>query len=117
MVEVLEGRTKTPAAKTEGKAKTAKGTAPAPPDSSLVVPWDADYLYYTVREPFPSRSSEANLVFGKVTAEQPLTVLSQMPEHGVIFSDGVEQDYLEFASGTTAVVTMSESKGVLVQKP
>src|SRR5262249_9673577 len=27
-------------------------------------PWDANYLYYTVREPFPTRTTGASLVFG-----------------------------------------------------
>jgi predicted acyltransferase len=38
-----------------------------------------------------------------------------MPEHGVIFSDGIEQDFVEFNSGTKAVIGISERKGVLVQ--
>jgi NAD kinase len=76
--------------------------------------WESDYLYYTVREPFPSRSSGASLVFGKVTPKEPLMLLSQMPESGVIFSDGVEADYLEFNSGSQAVVTVAEKKGYLV---
>jgi hypothetical protein len=29
--------------------------------------WDIDYLYFSVREPFPSRTSKADIVFGKVT--------------------------------------------------
>ncbi len=76
--------------------------------------WESDYLYYTVREPYPSKASGATLVFGKVTAKEPLQVLSQMPENGVIFSDGIEADYLEFNSGTQAVVGMAEKKGHLV---
>jgi NAD kinase len=76
--------------------------------------WESDYLYYTVREPFPSRSSGASLVFGKVTRKEPLKLLSQMSENGVIFSDGIEADYLEFNSGTQAVVGVAEKKGYLV---
>lgn len=76
--------------------------------------WESDYLYYTVREPFPSKSSAATLVFGKVTPQQPLTLISQMPEKGVIFSDGIEADYLEFNSGTEAKITLAEKKGHLV---
>ncbi len=30
--------------------------------------WDADYLYFTVREPFPTKKTGASLVFGRVTA-------------------------------------------------
>jgi NAD kinase len=76
--------------------------------------WESDYLYYSVREPFPSRMSEANFVFGKVTRDEPLRLVSQMPENGVIFSDGIEADYLEFNSGTQAVVGVADKKGRLV---
>ena len=76
--------------------------------------WDADYLRFTVREPFPTRNTGATLVFGKVTMKESLTLISQMPENGVIFSDGIEKDFLEFNSGTKAVITVSERKGVLV---
>jgi len=76
--------------------------------------WESDYLYYSVREPFPSRSSEAALVFGRVTQKQPLTLVSQMPENGVIFSDGIESDFLEFNSGMQAVVDVADKKGYLV---
>ena len=78
-------------------------------------PWDAEHLYFTVREPFPSRTTSANMVFGQVTAQQPLMVESLMGEQGVIFSDGIEQDYLEFNSGTRATVSVSERKGLLVR--
>jgi len=76
--------------------------------------WDADYLLFTVREPFPTRTTGASLVFGRVTAESPLALASQMAENGVIFSDGIEKDFLEFNSGTQAEVTLAERKGVLV---
>ncbi len=76
--------------------------------------WDADYLRFTVREPFPTRNTGATLVFGKVTSKEPLTLISQMPENGVIFSDGIEKDFLEFNSGTKAVITVAERKGILV---
>lgn len=77
-------------------------------------PRDADHLYFTVREPFPSTTSQASLVFGKVTAGLPLLLTSQMAESGVIFSDGMEHDYLEFNSGARALVRPSAKKGHLV---
>lgn len=86
--------------------------SPPPDDTSFA--WDADYLYFTVREPFPSRTSRAALVFGKVTRAEPLRLTSQMPEEGVIFSDGVQQDFLEFNSGTLATITVAEKAGRLV---
>lgn len=77
-------------------------------------PWDADYLYYTVREPFPSKTSSSSLVFGRITNARPLTLVSLMAENGVIFSDGIESDFLEFNSGTRATITLAEKKGHLV---
>jgi NAD kinase len=76
--------------------------------------WDANCLFFTVREPFPTRTTGASLVFGRVTAERPLTLESRMAENGVIFSDGIEKDFLDFNSGTQVVIGIAERKGVLV---
>jgi NAD kinase len=77
--------------------------------------WDANYLFYTVREPFPTKTTGTSLVFGRVTPETPLILESRMGEHGVIFSDGIEKDFLEFNSGTQAVIGIADRKGVLVE--
>ena len=77
--------------------------------------WDADYLVYTVREPFPTHTTGASLVFGRVTDETPLILESQVAENGVVFSDGIEKDFLEFNSGTKAVIGIAEKKGFLVE--
>ncbi len=82
------------------------------PKNSL--PWDIDYLYFSVREPFPSKTSKTNIVFGKVTRQTPLKILSQMPENGVIFSDGIESDFVQFNSGIKATISIAEKKGKLV---
>lgn len=79
------------------------------------VAWNADYLYFSVREPWPSKTSGARITFGKVTRAEPLVIVSQMPESGVIFSDGIESDYLQFNSGTEATITVAERKGYLVK--
>ncbi|HEX8236368.1 MAG TPA: hypothetical protein VF600_10455 [Abditibacteriaceae bacterium] len=76
--------------------------------------WEADYLVFSVREPFPSKTSAARTVFGRIEGGDTLEVVSQMPQNGVIFSDGVEADYLEFNSGTIANVGLSEKKLHLV---
>lgn len=78
------------------------------------MPWDTDTLTFAVREPFPSRSSSASIVFGCISIEQPLRLTSLMPENGVIFSDGIEADFLEFNSGTLASIEVAERKGILV---
>jgi NAD kinase len=94
-------------------AKTGRHKAPPLP-SSPSIPWDADFLYYTVREPFPSHTSSANLVFGRISERQPLRLVSQMAENGVIFSDGIEQDFLEFNAGTQASIHIADKRGQLV---
>lgn len=76
--------------------------------------WDADYLQLAVREPFPSRTSSTEIVYGTVTREKKLVVRSLMPEGGVIFSDGIEADYLAFSSGTEAKIGIAGSKGTLI---
>jgi hypothetical protein len=77
-------------------------------------PWDANYLRFTVREPFPSRMTQASIVFGRIDPKSPLLLVSQMPEQGVIFSDGIESDFLEFRSGTSATITIADKHGCLV---
>lgn len=76
--------------------------------------WESDCLYFTVREPFPSKTTGATLVFGRVTPETPLQLESRMPENGVIFSDGIEKDFLEFNSGAHAAITIADRKGILI---
>lgn len=77
-------------------------------------PWESNFLYYTVREPFPSNTTGTSLIFGKITPKQPLVLESLMGENGVIFSDGIEQDFLEFNSGTKATISLAGRKGRLV---
>lgn len=76
--------------------------------------WDADKLSFAVREPFPSRSSQATLVYGDVAPGRSLKVRSRMPENGVIFSDGIEADFLAFTAGIEATVNISANKGQLI---
>jgi hypothetical protein len=49
-----------------------------------------------------------------VRAGETLEVTSQMPQGGVIFSDGVEADYLSFDSGAIATISVAEEKARLV---
>ena len=83
-------------------------------DSQGGYPWDAEFLSFSVREPWPSKNSSAGITFGKITRRSPLVLVSQMPENGVIFSDGIEADFLQFNSGTEATIQAAEGKGHLV---
>jgi hypothetical protein len=71
-------------------------------------------LQFAVREPFPSKTSQTKLVCGRLTRNAALRLRSLMPENGVIFSDGIEADRLEFNSGTEARITVAERRGKLV---
>jgi len=66
-------------------------------------------LHYAVREPIVSNVSGARLVFGRIEGDDELEITSQMPQNGVIFSDGIEEDYLEFNSGVTARISVAEN--------
>jgi hypothetical protein len=84
------------------------------PEAFKAVPWDAPFLRFAVREPFPSVATQAHLVYGKADKRSPLLVRSLMAENGVIFSDGVESDFLEFTSGVTATISVADRVGQLV---
>jgi hypothetical protein len=83
-------------------------------EPSPAFPWDAERLHFAVREPFPSRTTRASLVFGRLEAPATLTLVSQMPENGVIFSDGIEADFLDFNSGVRAEIGIADKRGHLV---
>ena len=78
--------------------------------------WESERLRFFVREPFASRTTRATLVTGTLEAREELTIESRMPDQGVIFSDGVESDYLPFNAGTTARIGLSSRKAHLVQR-
>jgi NAD kinase len=84
------------------------------PDVLERIEWDSEYLYFSVREPWPSKTSAATITFGKITASEPLILVSAMSENGVIFSDGIESDYLHFNSGTLATISVADKRGHLV---
>ena len=76
--------------------------------------WEDEHLAFVVREPFVSRHSQASLVTGLLGHLSPLNVESHMPVGGVIFSDGVEADHLEFNSGAIATIGIAPEKANLV---
>lgn len=78
------------------------------------VKWDSNTLQFAVREPFPSKATAAKLVFGEIITQKPLVLSSFMPENGVIFSDGIEADFMDFNSGAKAIITVAEKQGRLI---
>jgi len=76
--------------------------------------WESDRLVFVVREPFVSKTSTAEIVSGLVSPSTPLVIESEMAEGGVIFSDGVEADFLPFNSGAVATINLAKKKTNLV---
>jgi NAD kinase len=76
--------------------------------------WEDPRLVFVVREPYVSRHSRAGIVAGMIDSGGELVLESQMPSGGVIFSDGVEADALEFNSGARARIRAAARKTHLV---
>jgi hypothetical protein len=55
-------------------------------------------------------------VYDRITEERPLKITSNIPQEGVIFSDGVESDYLEFNAGVTATIKPASKRVYLVRE-
>jgi NAD kinase len=77
-------------------------------------PWEDDALEFAVREPFLSRSSQASVLCGRIERGERLVMTSLMAEGGVIFSDGIEADYLEFNAGARVEIAVAARRGRLV---
>ena len=75
--------------------------------------WEEERLLFVVREPFLSRHSQAGIVAGELFPQSPLALESQMPSGGVIFSDGMETDHLDFNSGAIASIGIAPEKANL----
>jgi hypothetical protein len=77
--------------------------------------WEDPRLLFAVREPFPSRQTRTDLVAGLLEPGEGLRLESRMPSGGVIFSDGMEQDFLEFNAGATVEIrTAAQQAGLVV---
>lgn len=73
--------------------------------SNLRLPTPTDEtLAFFVREAFPSVSTGVTLTEGLIETGSSLEVVSEMPEGGVIFGDGIESDQIRYSWGQTARV-------------
>ncbi len=73
-------------------------------------------LEYFVREPWPSKMTGCSMVRGIIEPETPLLVTSYMSENGVIFSDGIEKDYIGFNAGASATIRPALEQVQLVSR-
>ena len=70
---------------------------------------EEDYLVFYVREAFPSVATGTSLTSGQISRNDQLGIRSEMNSGGVIFGDGIENDYLEFNWGKTVTVGIADT--------
>lgn len=95
-----------------GLGGLAGGGMSAVPRPKLV--WEDPRLIFVTREPFLSKTSGISLTAGTIEAGKELVIESSMTGVGVIFSDGVEADFLEFNTGAIARVRAAREHATLV---
>jgi hypothetical protein len=76
--------------------------------------WEDARLFFVTREPFVSRHSSAGLLNGYIADGRELVVESTMASGGCVFSDGVQQDSVEFNAGAILRVYRSQQKARLI---
>jgi hypothetical protein len=76
--------------------------------------WEDNKLVFIVREPFQSKYSEISLTAGLITNELKLRIESFMPSNGLIFSDGIEADFLNFNSGSIVEIGIAKQKALII---
>lgn len=81
---------------------------------NFTLPWNTDKLAFVVREPFRSKYSDVNLSAGLIKDTDTFCVESQMPSNGILFSDGVEADFLHFNSGIKLEIGIASQKAKLI---
>jgi hypothetical protein len=80
-----------------------------------IAPTDPQFVFL-VREAWPSVASGATLTAGRLAAGQALSLLSNMNDGGVVFSDGIEQDRLQFGWGRTVRIALASATLNLVRE-
>jgi NAD kinase len=73
-------------------------------------------LLFAVREPFKSIRTQIGITAGIIKMQNHLTIESLMPTSGVIFSDGIETDFLKFNSGSIVTIGIAPETAKLVTK-
>jgi NAD kinase len=73
-------------------------------------------LLFAVREPFQSIRTQTGITAGVIENQHHLTIESLMPTSGVIFSDGIETDFLKFNSGSIATIGIAPETAKIVTK-
>lgn len=75
-----------------------------------------DELMFVVREPFQSKRTQTGIVTGILKHGAGLNIESYMPSNGIVFSDGIESDFLNFNSGASLTIKSAKEQAKIVLK-
>ena len=73
-----------------------------------------DQLMFVVREPFDSKKTQTGIAAGILSNHKKLVLESYMPNNGIIFSDGIEADFIKFNAGAIATIGTANEMANLV---
>ncbi len=90
-----------------GATGWAKSIMAATHQTFEIAPGDPKAIYFS-REPWPSQQSGCSLRAGTIDHNTNLNIISRINEGGVIFADGIEQDFLRFDWGRRATISIAE---------
>lgn len=76
---------------------------------------EASQIAFFVREAWPSVATGTDLVKGLVGEGESLVLHSDLPEDGLAFGDGIESDPIEFLSGQSLTIKVSDVRLRLVK--
>jgi NAD kinase len=83
-------------------------------DCGTTLNWNENKLVFVVREPFLSKQSQTNIGYGILEDKNTLKIESNMPTKGIIFSDGIESDFLNFNAGSIVRIGIADEKANLI---
>lgn len=72
-------------------------------------------LLFAVREPFKTIRTQTDISVGLINTQNRLCIESLMPSGGIIFSDGIESDFLQFNSGSVVTIGIADETANLVK--
>lgn len=83
-------------------------------ECGITMDWNEDKLVFAVREPFLSNATQVGIGYGVIPKNETLNIESQMTTNGIIFSDGIESDFLRFNSGSKVSIGLADEKANLI---
>ena len=111
--DTFEPKQRKMSAKSTNKSIQKTKALPEKPQHERPKPSNNELLF-AVREPFKSIRTQTEIVAGIVNNKNKLIIESLMPNQGIIFSDGIEKDFIKFNSGSIATIGIANESANLV---